>query len=306
MNAAERAFLLALSDESQAATVALRKEVEKLQGAAIELRDHDVNSAWSKIEKAADRIVEKSHKPLSQAQAIDRVLREQPELYSAYLDAHDGRHESIEKARNATAQRQLAETAEEQLATLVAKYVSAGMDGDAAVDAVLQRRPDLVKACGADLPQVVEKGSGALAAIEREAQREMTRDRTVTHATAVARALARNPQLYSDYLAEVNGDNTPDDEAADEPWPPTIGSTASKSPLDGLKPRQRAAKAAVAPRDDPRAALRANTSQAEAQLVRIVQKTVQAGMGWDDAVDFAISARPDLVAAVGATGEPEN
>lgn len=244
MNAAQAAFVDALRDESEAATVALRKEVEGLQGAATALQNFGVDAAWSKIEKAADRIVEKSRTPLSKEQAVARALRDQPGLYSDYLGAQNGRLESVEKARNSTAQRGLAEAAEDQLATLVAKFVAAGMSEDEAVDAALAHRPDLVKAAGIDVPEPVEKAAGALAKIEQAAQREMARDRSLSHAQAMSRALGRSPELYSQYISEVNGtDATGDDEPAAEERP-LAGRAASVSPLDGLQPRRRVETAA--------------------------------------------------------------
>jgi hypothetical protein len=50
------------------------------------------HNAWDKIEKAAKSIVEKSEEPLSQAEAVDMVIRKQPELYNEYLAEKEGAH----------------------------------------------------------------------------------------------------------------------------------------------------------------------------------------------------------------------
>lgn len=63
-------------------------ELGRTGGSVNDGRDTD---AWSKIEKAAEEIVAKSgEEPLSQAQAVARVLKERPELYSAYLAEASG------------------------------------------------------------------------------------------------------------------------------------------------------------------------------------------------------------------------
>jgi hypothetical protein len=145
--------------------------------------------AWSKIEKAAAAIVEKSTVGLSRAQAVTLVLKQRPELYTAYIDERDGRR---------------------------------------------------------GMPAKVEKAAGALAKIEQAAQREMARDRTLSHAQAVARSLSRDPRLYSDYLAEANGDGQPDDDAAEDDRPTATGSTAARSPLgDAWSKIEKAAAAIV-------------------------------------------------------------
>ena len=55
------------------------------------INDGSKTDAWSKIEKAAKEIVEKAgDTPLSEAQAVARVMREQPALYSDYLAEANG------------------------------------------------------------------------------------------------------------------------------------------------------------------------------------------------------------------------
>lgn len=48
---------------------------------------HRPSGAWDRIEKAADRIVEKSDgTPMSRSQAIAQALKDDPSLYAAYME----------------------------------------------------------------------------------------------------------------------------------------------------------------------------------------------------------------------------
>lgn len=296
MNTDQAAFLDALLGSANAELVELRKQSEALTVKVQAFVDEPVDRAWSRIEKAADALVEKSRTPLTREQAVAKAIERDPQLYSDYIEAQAGRVDSLERSRNMAAQRGLAETAEERLGTLVAKAVAAGMDEDAAIDAVISAQPDLVRAAGFDpaaLPQAVEKASSALAAIEAAARREQARDLTCSHAVAVGRALSKSPELYTAYLEEAR---------APEAEPLDFSDLAS-DPADDDGGEDAASETAGSTRRRPVAKrVREWAGQAEAQLVRIVQKSVRAGMAWDDATDFAIQMRPDLVAAAG--GDP--
>ncbi len=253
MTPEEERFVTDLFATTSAELADLRKATDDLAQRTRALLDADVDTAWANIEKAAERIVEKSRRPLSKEQAVARVLTEKPELYAAYQEAQAGRVAVLERSRDRSTRRELAESAVEQLAVLTVKAMAAGVDDEAAVDWAVSARPDLVAACGVEMPEQVEKGDSALSAIDEAARAEMRRDHSLSYAVAVSRVLGRQPELYERYRAARDAPGGPD------------GSEEEASPVGSPKPRRKAARTAVS-RDILGAPFRQRLREAEERL----------------------------------------
>ena len=94
---AQAEFLSALDAKIEHSQAVIAKAREEADAAVVE----PIENAWRAIERAADRMIAKSSEPLSEAQAMDRVLKtaEGKRLYGRYRAAQDlvaVAHESTE------------------------------------------------------------------------------------------------------------------------------------------------------------------------------------------------------------------
>jgi hypothetical protein len=218
----------------------LSGRVERLEEAADGLVNMGEQIAWDRIEKAADRLVEKSGDVLSHEAAVARYLRTDAGKrdYARYRDASADRLRSVQTAGQAIAHRHLAEQAAHQLVGLIEKCQDAGLTPVEVYEWLSSARPDLLAAVGVDVPEPVAKADGAMAAIEDAAQRLMARNPTMPHHKAISMALARSPALYTAYCREAGlpvGDAAPPDQAeAEEPELPEPDPGAATAAQRGL------------------------------------------------------------------------
>jgi hypothetical protein len=116
----------------------------ELRRDAADLHNEGERIAWERITKAADRVVEKSDKPLSREQATDRYLRTDAGKadYRAYLAACEERRTVIEKVAAARSDRDLLEWAHDQVSAAVAKAQEAGLSNADAIAFAVEQHPE--------------------------------------------------------------------------------------------------------------------------------------------------------------------